>query len=190
MKNYPVSRKDNLVVQEMDREILIYDLNDNKAFCLNETSMLIWQACDGEKSTAEISQIISKKLNTPANEDLVWLALDQLKKENLIENGNQLRNNFAGMSRREVIKKVGLGTMIALPIIASIGAPKAIYAQSTCPDNISDLSMCSCTDAENGAPGMSVGDECIPGGGLGNMCSSPICMTYYAEMGNANCYCG
>ena len=43
----PKARKENLVVQESNGEVLIYDLDTNKAFCLNETSALVWQACDG-----------------------------------------------------------------------------------------------------------------------------------------------
>jgi hypothetical protein len=130
MNTYPVSRKANLVVQEMDSELLIYDLTENKAFCLNETSALIWQLCDGNKSVDEISKIIGQQLNSPANEDIVWFALDQLKKEKLIENEEELGNYFAGMSRREVIKKVGLGSVIALPIVAGLIAPVSLQAQS------------------------------------------------------------
>lgn len=127
-KNCPVSRKDNLVVQELDNEVLIYDLNNNKVFCLNHTSALIWQACDGEKTIPEISKYVSKKLNLLANEDLIWFALDQLKKEKLID--SELPNWFEGVSRREIIKKVGFATMIALPLVASIAAPLATQAQS------------------------------------------------------------
>lgn len=126
----PLSRKDNLVVQEVNGEVLVYDLNDNKAFCLNQTSALIWQACSGERTIPDISRFVSQKLNTPANEDLIWFALDQLKKEKLISHETEASNHFAGMSRRDVVKKVGLGTMIALPIVASMIAPKAINAQS------------------------------------------------------------
>jgi hypothetical protein len=157
MKNYPVSRKDNLVVQEMDGEVLIYDLAENKAYCLNETSALIWQACDGNKSTAEISEFISQELNSPANEDLIWLAIDQLKKEKLIENGDEIPNNFAGMSRREVIKKVGLGTMIALPIVASMVAPSAVSAASLVACN--PAAVCACQNSSN-----PVGAQCTTGG--------------------------
>ena len=144
-----MSRKNDLVVQEMDGEVLIYDLSENKAFCLNETSALVWQACDGNKSAAEISEFISQKLNSPANEDLVWFAIDQLKKEKLIENGDNLFDHFAGMSRRNVIKKVGLGTMIALPIVAGIVAPTSISAQSECApgctaQNLPANSPCTC----------------------------------------------
>lgn len=130
MKNSPRSRKANLVVQEMDDEILIYDLNSNKAFCLNQTSALVWQLSNGKRTTAEISELISKQLETNAGEDLIWFALDQLKKEKLIENEAELDNYFAGMSRREVIRKVGMGTMVALPIIAGVVAPIAAEAQT------------------------------------------------------------
>ena len=39
----PRSRRNDLVVQEMDGEILIYNLTENKAFSLNETSALVWE---------------------------------------------------------------------------------------------------------------------------------------------------
>jgi hypothetical protein len=142
-KVLPQSRKTDIVVQDLNREVLIYDLNLNKAFCLNETSALVWQACDGTKSVSEISQAISKKLNEPASEDLVWLALDQLKKKNLLDNSEEIVPNFYGVSRREVIKKVGLTTMIALPFISSLVAPTPLMAQSaaSCGGQ-----TCKCTD--------------------------------------------
>ena len=161
MNSYPMGRKDNLVVQEIDGEVLIYDLTENKAFCLNETSALVWQACDGTKSAAEISQFISQKLNLPANEDLVWFALDQLKKEKLIENSEEIPNHFAGVSRREVIKKIGLGSMVALPIVASMIAPTAVHAQSTCVPLGSPTGVCTCQEA-CGDAGMGAGQPCTP----------------------------
>jgi hypothetical protein len=129
-KDTPLSRKDQVVVQNIDGEVLIYDLRDNKAFCLNETSAVVWQLCDGNKTVTQISKELGDKLNSPANEDLVWFAIDQLKKEKLIENSSELTSNFAGLSRREVIKRIGIGTAIALPIIASLVAPSAVFGQS------------------------------------------------------------
>ena len=129
-KSLPLNRQEGLVVQELNGEVLIYDIKENKALCLNETSALVWRLCDGENSVTDISQSIGKKLNSPANEDLVWLALDQLKKENLIANSEEVVPNYNGLSRREVIKKVGLGTMIALPLVSSLIAPVAANAAS------------------------------------------------------------
>lgn len=126
----PVSRQTNIVVQELENEFLIYDLSINKAFCLNQTSALVFQLCDGKNSVAEISDLMSKKLKTLVSEDLVWLALEGLRKDNLLENDKELTNHLAGLSRREAVKKVGLASMVALPVIASVVAPDAVMAQS------------------------------------------------------------
>ena len=188
---FPISRKDNIVVQELDGEVLIYDLNNNKAFCLNETSALVWEMCDGNKSTTEISKSIAKKLNSPANEDIVWLALDQLKNENLIENEIATDNYFNGMSRREVIKKVGLGTMIALPLVIGITAPKAVHAASCDTTSVATRGTCTCSFAQNhptngGAIG-SVCDTSVGPGGMNNCLGG--CQPRFAQAGNAVCIC-
>ena len=57
--NYPLSRQDNIVIQELRDEVLIYDLAKNKALCLNQTSAKVWQECDGTKSVSEISKTLS-----------------------------------------------------------------------------------------------------------------------------------
>lgn len=121
----PLGRKDDIVVQELDGEVLIYDLKVNKVFCLNQTSALVWQACDGKRTIAEINNWLGQHLDSQTNEDIVWLALDQLSKENLIENKNEIENKFSAMPRREVVKKLGMGSLIALPVIASLTAPAA-----------------------------------------------------------------
>jgi hypothetical protein len=142
----PTSRKKDIVVQEYNNEILIYDLSLHKAFSLNETSALVWQACDGSKTVSEISRQISKQLKSPVTEDFVWLALDQLKQDNLLEEDTVPANPFEGLSRREVIRKVGYASLVALPVIASLVAPTAIMAQSTnCAAVSGRTNGCTCT---------------------------------------------
>ena len=126
----PTSRKKEIVVQEYNNEILIYDLSLHKAFSLNETSALVWQACDGNHTVSEISQQISRQLKSSVSEDFVWLALDQLKKDNLLEENSVQSTPFDGLSRREVIRKVGFASLVTLPVIASLIAPTAAMAQS------------------------------------------------------------
>ena len=130
MNSYPISRKTNIVVQEFETEVLIYDLKINKAYCLNQTSALVYQLCDGTKSVAEISNLMSRKLKMLVSEDFIWLALDGLKKDNLLENNEQFEINFNSLSRRQIIKKVGFASMLMLPIISSVIAPSAAMAQS------------------------------------------------------------
>lgn len=128
MQIYPISRRSNIVIQELENETLIYDLDEAKAFCLNETSSIIWQMCDGTRTVTDISQAVSRKFKTPISEDFVWLALDQFKKDNLIS--NEFISVFDGMSRREVIRKVGFASIVALPVVASMIAPTAVTAAS------------------------------------------------------------
>jgi hypothetical protein len=132
MKNniYPKSRRANIVVQDAGNEVLIYDLAKNKAYCLNQTSALVWQNCDGNNSVADISRELSGKAKIDVSDEMVWLALDGLKRDDLLENGDEFEINFNGLNRRQIIKKVGLASMIALPIISAVIAPTAAAAQS------------------------------------------------------------
>jgi hypothetical protein len=160
----PKARRENLVVQELNGEVLIYDLDKHKAFCLNESSALIWQACDGSRDVSEIRNLLGKQLNSTVNDDFIWLALDQLKKENLIENKDEITVDFNGMSRREVIRKVGLASLVALPVIASLVSPVAAQAVS-CPTRTgctggSRPSGCTCSNNNNCASGSCVSGCC------------------------------
>lgn len=170
--NYPVSRKKDIVVQDLEGETLIYDLKINKAFCLNETSALIWQLCDGTKSVDEIAQLMSNNLNGSANENLVWLGLDLLDKENLLSEFTKLPPEFKQLSRREVIRKIGLGTTLALPIISSVTAPTAVQAQSTACVNLGDT--CTGTIQGNCCPGTFCQDT--SGGAVPTQCFICIIM--------------
>ncbi|MEO6588017.1 MAG: PqqD family protein [Pyrinomonadaceae bacterium] len=126
----PIARKDDLVIQEVGGEILVYDLRTNKAICLNQTSALVWQNCDGKKNAIEIATDIEKKLGSNVNEDFVWFAVNQLQKENLLDEENIIVNKFEGLNRREIIKKIGLTSMAAIPVVVALAAPTAIHAQS------------------------------------------------------------
>jgi Coenzyme PQQ synthesis protein D (PqqD) len=122
----PVARKSGLVVQEMPDEVLVYDLNSNKAHCLNQTAAKVWQACDGSQSISDIAAELGKG----NNEDLVWLAIDQLSENDLLE--AKVASKFKGQSRRDVIKKIGLASIIAVPVIASLVAPQNALAAQSC----------------------------------------------------------
>lgn len=127
---HPVARRESLVVQELPDELLIYDLKNEKAFCLNKTSALVWQECGGRKTVTEISRTVGEKLNKNVDQEIVWLALDELKKNDLLANGQRIEITFGGISRREAIKKAGFASLIALPLISALVAPTAAMAAS------------------------------------------------------------
>ena len=126
----PVARKNGLVVQEVPDEVLVYDLDSNKAHCLNQSAAMIWKSCDGNNSISEIAKLIESQAGGKVTEDFVWLAIDQLGENNLLE--KQIPSSFEGTSRREVIKKIGLASVIAIPVIASLVAPKSALAAASC----------------------------------------------------------
>jgi hypothetical protein len=126
----PVARKEGLVVQETTEEVLVYDLVSNKAHCLNQTAAFVWKSCDGNNSISEITKLFEKESGAVVHEDLIWLAIDQLSDKNLLE--AEVAAEFGGSTRREVIKKIGLATVVALPIVASLTAPTSALASTSC----------------------------------------------------------
>jgi len=126
----PVARKEGLVIQETTDEVLVYDLNSNKAHCLNQTAAFVWKSCNGNNSIPEITKLFEKEIGSAVQEDLIWLAIDQLNEKNLL--AANLTTKFAGRSRREAIKKIGLAAVVALPIVASLTAPTSALASTSC----------------------------------------------------------
>ena len=122
MNILPKGRTTNITEQELNGELLVYDLINNKALSLNETSKRVFQSCDGQTSFEEL------KDKYQFTDDLIFLTLEKLHGENLLE--SEVKTPFAGLSRREVIKRVGLGTMVALPVISGLIAPTAASAAS------------------------------------------------------------
>lgn len=126
----PVARKENLVVQESSDEVLVYDLTSNKAHCLNSTAAFIWRSCDGANSVEEIGSKLSEVSGNQIPADLVWLAVDQLQEKNLLAAGIRLSDK--GSSRRDMLKRLGLVAVVALPVVASLVAPKSALASTSC----------------------------------------------------------
>lgn len=167
-RQLPLSRFENIVVQELNDEILVCDLKNNRVLCLNQTAAEVWKLCTGEKDVKTISQILSRKLNSNVSEEMILFSLDELSKNNLLIEKISTNEYFKGISRREIIRKIGLGSMVALPLITSVVMPKAVQAQSCggtfAPDG------CACT----------IDNDCDS-----NCCQSSVCVS-----SNSNgCFC-
>lgn len=126
MKNSinPKARDENLVVQELPTETLIYDLKTNEAHCLNETAARVWKYCDGKTPVTDMAKLLERSFGNPVEEDIVRLAVNLLDQKNLLSE----KNRFDLPNRRDVIKKIGLASMVALPIVATLTAPTSVFA--------------------------------------------------------------
>lgn len=122
------ARQDQLVIKEMPNELLVYDLKSHQAHCLNQIAALVWGQCDGATSSAEIAKHLAEKLNTQFDENLVWFALEQLSKANLLRENVERPVAITQLSRRRLLKKFGSAAMLSIPLIMSLTAPAAAAA--------------------------------------------------------------
>src|SRR5262245_25053151 len=128
----PERRRDGLVVKELPEEVLVYDLERHRAHCLNPAAAAVFRSCDGERTVGEIARILRRETGAPADEAWVHLALDRLAKADLLEERGKATRARRGVSRRDVLKKAGVGLAAALPIVTSIVAPTPVEAAATC----------------------------------------------------------
>lgn len=144
----PLARTDSLVVKELQDEVLVYDLERHKAHCLNQASALVWKHCDGKTTVAEMTRLLERELGTLVDDDVVWLALSQLRRFHLLGESNTV--GMMKVSRRDLVRKY-LPAALALPVILSIAAPTAAQAGSQ---------PCGTAGASCSAPG---DPPCCPG---------------------------
>jgi hypothetical protein len=145
----PKARKDRLIIKELPDETLVYDLDTDKAHCLNVSASLVWKKCNGSRHVSEIAQSLGDSLEVDAAEDdkeqIVWFALAQLDKFKLLENQGIVPAS-AIKTRRQVIKTLGI-TAIALPLVATMIVPISAEAAScgqAC-TNPPDCTAAACT---------------------------------------------
>lgn len=140
----PLAETKDIVVQELEKEVLIYNLNNYRAVNLNEPVAYIWNLCDGERTVEEIKKAASKKLNAALTDEYVLLCLAELEKHHLL-----IKNSFSGLSaaanekgtlsRRDVMRKIALTSAVALPIISAVVVPTAAAAASVrCTNDVPD----------------------------------------------------
>jgi len=126
----PRARQEKLLVHELADEVLVYDLKRQKAHCLNKTAALVWNRCDGASSVAEIARLIEQELGTSVDEDVVRLALDQLERARLLAERPSQTTGTVRVSRRQLMRRMGLAAAVSLPLVVSIPVPTAAQVQS------------------------------------------------------------
>ena len=128
----PRARQEGLVIEEVAGETLVYDLERHRAHCLNRTAALIWQRCDGQTTMAEMLRLLREN-EAPAAEELVQHALQELDRLRLLAACPPAWAQGKRMSRRALLRKLGLATAVSVPLITSIVAPTAAQAASCLP---------------------------------------------------------
>ena len=153
----PKMRKDDLVIKKLGAEVLVYDLKRDRALCLNETAALVWKQCDGRTTVGQAAERIGARFNTDVDENIILLALDRLGKERLLCDpaGPPVPRN--GVSRRDLIRRLGVATAVALPLVTSIVAPTAAQTATCITNEV-------CAGRQQQSPGGCGTTPCCTGG--------------------------
>jgi Coenzyme PQQ synthesis protein D (PqqD) len=159
--------KDELVVERLDGEVLIYDVQRNRAHHLNETAALVFEHCDGQRTVEELAAVLSERSGQPLDAEVVRRALVRLSDAHLLDGPT------AEWSRRQALRRIGVAGAAAglgLPVVKSIVAPTPAAAQATCAN---DGAFC----------GTQSGPTCVP--------ELPCCSQNFGCMPNSgnSCIC-
>jgi Coenzyme PQQ synthesis protein D (PqqD) len=130
----PKARSDGLVVEQLDDETLVYDTDRHQAHCLNGPSAIVWRACDGTRSEAELAAVLAQS-HPGLDGDATAYALQQLAERRLLEPPAEPQAP-RGVTRRELVRKAAIGGLalgLSVPVIKSIVAPTPAHAFSCVP---------------------------------------------------------
>ena len=169
----PQARRNGLVVRELPDELLVYDTTQHRAHCLNRTAAVVFRHADGTRTISDLAPLVGGDAGPAEGEAAVQMALERLSEAGLLERAPL----EASVSRREVMRRVGIGAAFLLPAVVSIVAPTPAEALvSGCIDVQANpggctgqFGPCTCTT------GLSCDDNCdgtsCVGGATGGPCT-------------------
>jgi hypothetical protein len=134
MPTRPRARTTQLLIEELDDELLVYDLAADRAHRLNATAAAVFRHADGTRTIEDLVDVLAGQVGVLADEDLVLITLDGLAEAKLVEDHAPRETKDARVSRRRFIQRAGAvsAAAVALPVVHSIVAPSAAQAQTPC----------------------------------------------------------
>lgn len=200
MKRLP-SPKAGLMHMPVADEVLVYGLG--RVHCLNRLAGLVLEACREQSTRAEAVAAVARSvgLESTRAEDLLDLALRELRTAGLIEGADS-----DGLSRRDLLRRCGI-LAVAVPTVVSLAAPAAAQATSFCclpfdqvdPNhcgNLAEPADCSCRCSDPADPGCTTRNnlcgrkyEISPGGSCTTDPSANACidLVFFAAQYHPDC---
>jgi hypothetical protein len=147
----PRARTDEIVVEELGDETLVYDKRRHRAHCLNRTAAAVWRACDGRRAPDELAVQVARELGAPVDESLIALALTQLAQA-------QLLIDAPAAATRTPSRRQAMRALVLAPAVLSILVPRAAQAASCLRNGSLCLTNAQCCSGRcGGRPGRCLG---------------------------------
>lgn len=144
----PIARTEDLIVQEMGPETLVFDRRTDVAHNLSPIASVVWALCDGKHDLEALVAAVTE-IETADAQVATEAALAELGELGLL---------IDGVSRRETMKKMakfGAGAF-AVPLVVSVMAPAAAMAGS---GQIAANQTCTTSPYDQCQPGL----NCVQG---------------------------
>ena len=114
-ENYNTCRhhcpKDGLVIQEMPDEVLVYDLNSNKAIALIKLRLSSGKPVTAQNPLAKSNALMEREFGENISEEMIWLSVDLLNKDNLLD---KINTKFKRLSTTGSLLKIWLNNRLSL----------------------------------------------------------------------------
>lgn len=125
----PCARRNDLLVENVLAETIVYDSFTHRVHCLNPTASAVWKHCDGKKGIEELAARVGAELSAPCDRSSIEIALRQLSEADLLVKPIKATRSRKDLSRRDLLKHTGTAAII-LPIVVSVLAPTPAMAAS------------------------------------------------------------
>jgi hypothetical protein len=180
----PLARSDDLLVERVGDELVIYDLENKEAHCLKPLAASVFTHSDGETPVTQMAGRVESDLARPVAEAEILDAVAQLEQIRLLEAPSLLViDGNGGISRREMMRRVGYAgaaATVGTALVTSIAAPTALAACSgqpagcNCTKNNPDCASNHCCSG-NGADKCNVGCCASDNNGTECKCNGAVC---------------
>ncbi|MDQ3080837.1 MAG: hypothetical protein M3R07_01325 [Gemmatimonadota bacterium] len=129
--------RSGLLRHALDKQVLVYDSHDGLVHLLDPATACVMELLEeGVTDAGEIAEQIAIRLDVPRNEEFLPLALDELRKANMLDLSEAgPLEPLIDVNRREMIRKMALTGAAAMlvPAVATLTASPG-YAQGTVPN--------------------------------------------------------
>jgi hypothetical protein len=150
------ARRNDVVVEAVIDEVLIYDQRADVAHCLGDIAALVWRTCEGGATLGQIAeQIIAHDLAGSSDDatELADTAVSELVEKGLVEASGV---GARAVSRRQALRRMaGVGAAAVMaPLVVSAAVPNSAAAAGSC---------------------VGLGVTCLSANSLSNCCTGLYC---------------
>lgn len=131
------ARSDELLIQRVGEESVIYDVSTKEAHCLKSLAAFVFDRCDGETRIGAIADAVRSELAADITDEQVIAAVAELEESRLLQ-ASPLVVMLEGdsVSRRDMMRRVGFAgaaATVGSGLVMSIAAPAALASCSQQP---------------------------------------------------------